>query len=198
MYSCRSRQIRAGWGGSPSHRGHAGRTTPGLAAWAAATPRQAQGPGVRGRPALICPMSSLATQKGLLSRTLGPGQKGGQVPSGLPWSLTSLPRCYGPAETGSEGAREELAGPEPGSRAHSPPGCSCTKVLISSGPRLGAEHALGICHEAAGTFATVSRGAEQEGGFPDDPIHCSSSMGQVGQAVKARDKMSGLSSSHGT
>lgn len=53
----------------------------------------------------------------------------------------------------------------PSSRALSRPGCSCTKVLISSCPRLGAERVLGICHGVVGNFATVSR-TEREEGLP--------------------------------
>lgn len=85
--------------------------------------------------------------------------------------MTSLPRCFGLAETGSEGAREEPAGagawhPAPSSKALACPGCSCAKALVSSCPRLGAEHTLGICHEAVENFATVSRRVEQEEGLP--------------------------------
>lgn len=43
MCSCRLRQIRAGWGGSPSREGHVGRTTLQLVACAPAPPRQALG-----------------------------------------------------------------------------------------------------------------------------------------------------------
>lgn len=59
----------------------------------------------------------------------------------------------------------------PSSRALSRPGCSCTKVLISSCPRLGAEHALGICHGVVGNFATVSR-TEREEGLPCHSVPC--------------------------
>lgn len=49
-----------------------------------------------------------------------------------PWSLTSLPRCCRPAETGSGGASEEAAGAEAGTQLRSStalahPGCSCTR-----------------------------------------------------------------------
>lgn len=57
-----------------------------------------------------------------------------------------------------------LAPSPPAPQALSRPGCSCIKLLISSCPRLGAEHALGICHKAAGNFATVSTRVEQEEG----------------------------------
>lgn len=53
------------------------------------------------------------------------------------------------------------------SKALARPGCSCTKVLISSCPRLGAEHALGICHEVAGNFAIAAgRAGQEEGAAP--------------------------------
>lgn len=51
--------------------------------------------------------------------------------------------------------------PAPPSQALCRPGCSRTKALISSCPRLGAEHALALGHEAVGNFATVSRRAGQ-------------------------------------
>jgi len=65
---------------------------------------------------------------------------------------------------GSEVPERKQLEPEPGtqpptSQGLSRPGCSYTKALISSCPRLGAEHALAICHEAVGNFATVSRRA---------------------------------------
>lgn len=64
--------------------------------------------GSRGRGVLpICTLSSCAPAVQL--RVLGEGWILESM-DGLPWSLTSLPRCCGPAETGSEGAREEAAG----------------------------------------------------------------------------------------
>lgn len=62
-----------------------------------------------------------------------------------------------------------LASSPPAPQALSCPGCSCIKLLISSCPRLGAERALGICHEAVGNFATVSRRASWKRGFPCHP-----------------------------
>lgn len=64
---------------------------------------------------------------------------------------------------------------EPGTQLPAPrplpaPAAAVAKALVSSCPRLGAEHALGTCHEAVGNFATVSGRAEQEeGASPQSP-----------------------------
>lgn len=121
-------------------------------------------------PVPICTLSSYAPQDRIPLGSLGVGQDS-EGKAHHPWSMTSLPRCFRLAETSSEGAREEPAGagtwhPAPSSQALACPGCSCAKALVSSCPRLGTEHTLGICHEAVGNFATVSRRVEQEEGAP--------------------------------
>lgn len=109
---------------------------------------------------------------------------------GLPWSLTSLPRCCGPAETGSEGAREEAAGAVwtgtwlPSSKAPTCPGCHGSGVLISGCPRLGAEHALGMCHEALGILQQSQGGQGRKRGIPHSPLLCPFSTAQAKKARK--------------
>lgn len=172
---------------------------------AAAQPRRARGekatrPGGRRRlspfPAGLPRHPQLSPEEGAPSGALGAGPEAA-APGPTSWSLTSPPRCSGPAETGSEGAREKPAGTvawHPAPRALSRPGCSCTKVLISSCPRLGAEHALGICHGAVGNSATVSR-TEREEGLPCHWVPCPAS--EAGKTVKSQQLLGSLVS-HGS
>lgn len=147
---------RVGWQPQPQR---ACRENIRSAASAPAPPCQALGPSVRWASWPHPYQAPKLSWEGIPLRTLGAGP-------GLPQSRAPLPRCCGPAETGSEGARETSwswgLAPAPGSPGPLPPWRSCIKVLISSCPRLGAEHALAICHELVGDFATVSRRARQE------------------------------------
>lgn len=94
---------------------------------------------------------------------------------GLPGSLSPSAQVLWTCRDGFRRRQREtswsrsLASSPPAPQALSCPGCSCIKLLISSCPRLGAEHALGICHEAVGNFATVSRRASWKRGFPCHP-----------------------------
>lgn len=132
-----------------------------------------QGSGV-GVPYPICTLSACAPQECISLGSLGAGQDS-EDKANPPLVNDLSAQVCGLAKMGSEGAREEPAGapawhPAPSSKALACHGCSCAKALVSSCPRLGAEHALGLCHEAVGNFATVSRRAEQEeGASPQSP-----------------------------
>ena len=92
-----------------------------------------------------------------------------------PW--VSEPLCPGAVDllrrVQKAPARNQLE-PEPGIQPPSSPGplppwLQLHQAFISSCPRLAAEHALGICHEAAENFATVSRRVSWKRGFPCHP-----------------------------
>lgn len=181
MCSCRLRQIRAGWGGSPSREGHVGRTTLQLVACAPAPPRQALG--AWGRVGVLA--SSVLSSLALLEEYSVKDTAAGWNAEGQAWPpLVSEPLCPGVLDLLRRVQRRQretswsrsLAPSPPTSQALSRPGCSCTKALISSCPRLGAEQALDICHEAVGNFATVSRRAGQEE-WASLAIHCAFATG---------------------
>lgn len=143
-------------------------------------------PDFRVQPCPICTLSSWTPQDWIPPGSLGAGQDS-EGKAHHPWSMTSLPRCCGLAETGLEGAREEPAGtgawhPAPSSRPLSCPGCSCAKALVSSCPRLGAEHALGICHEAVGNFATGGQSGKR--GLPSVSFSVSFTPVHTKEAVR--------------
>lgn len=145
-----------GWGGSPSHGGHEGRS-PGLSACTPTSPCQTLG---ACSEMGICTLSSLAPLEEHSIENTG----------GWAWPPpVSQPLCPGVVDLLRRVQRRQREtswswslAPSPSSPGPLPPWCSCIKVLISSCPRLGAEHALAIRHEAAGDFATVSRRARQE------------------------------------
>lgn len=113
-----------------------------------------------GHPGLICTLSSPAPLEEHSIENTG----------GWAWPPpVSQPLCPGVVDLLRRVQRRQREtswswglAPSPSSPGPLPPWCSCIKVLISSCPRLGAEHALAICHEAVGDFATVSRRARQE------------------------------------
>lgn len=177
-------------GRQPGRGGHAGRRPPDPAATGASAPsHQASLGTLSSRRRRVHPRGRWALGWRLQR----------QAPP--PWSLTSPPRCSGPAETGSEGAREKPAGTvawHPAPQAPSRPGCSCTKVLISSCPRLGAEHALGICHGVVGNFATVSR-TEREEGLPCHSVPALlPGLSQRGRKTVKSQQLLGALASHGS
>lgn len=170
MRSCRLRQIQAGWGGSPSHGGHTKNNTRAICC-VSAPPHQVSG--VWSWGALfhlylqcLCPPRVLFTGiPGCWAGFRGQGQPTpGQRPL-CPGVVDLLRRV----QKAPERNQLEL---EPGSQLPAPrplpacPGCSCSKALVSSCPRLGAEHALGICHEAVGNFASLQEGRAGRGASP--------------------------------
>lgn len=101
MCSCRLRQIRAGWGGSPSREGHVGRTTLQLVACAPAPPRQALG--AWGQVGVLA--SSVLSSLALLEEYSIKDTAAGWNAEGQAWPPpVSEPLCPGVLDLGAEQA----------------------------------------------------------------------------------------------
>lgn len=145
-----------------------------------------QGSGV-GVPSPICTLSSCAPQ--------------GHIPLGSPGHWARF-RGQGPPSlvndlsaqvfrTCRDGFRRRQRGTIWSGARHQLPAPRLSPALAAAAPRLllaaapaRAEHTLGLCHEAVGNFATVSRRVEQEEGASPPPAPFSVSFTTAHEAME--------------